>query len=268
MAVKSQEHHTAPPSGFLAQPWTGWCIAILVAFLLVSTLEDNLSIIWPMYRDVLAAVATIAAVTCMLLSVLTMVTGHPADDRNRWWYRFAAAEFGAAIVLVVLRLLVPAIQTAQEAAVHAADQRWAVHSIGAGFTIAVPETWEPAVYPDNPGVLYLVNASRGLFLMAIAFPKIDSTFQSVQDLQQKVMTTVPVSDAEIRTREERNGDRITAIETEVLGTVEGAGRLLYRFRHEDTPQAWVEIQVWGVPSQLMDARDTVDRILTSASHEG
>jgi len=235
-------------------------------FLLITTL-DHLPTVWPAIREPAAAIVSIAVFVCLGLSVLARLTGHSAGERNRWWYRVSWTAFGLAIGLILLRLLSPALQTAQQSAVDAEEARWTVHNIGSGCTLSAPATWEPTVSPGDLRSLFLVHASRDVQLVAIAVPKIDLSARSVEELQQATMSTLQITDPEIQTREIRIGGQRTAIETEVVGTVQNIGRVLYRFRHQESRNVWIEIQVWGVPSQMIDDRDTVDRILASVTLE-
>ena len=240
---------------------------MLGLFAFLCTFE-YLLVAWPMVRDMFLAIVLFALFVCLVLSTLAYLTGQSAGPRNRWWFRFGWTAFGMAAGAMLLPLLVVAVHTAQQQAERNADQRWLTHSIGFGYTISAAEAWQRVASPDRPGTLYLVNSERDLHLLTAALPKIDATYESVEELQQFVVSQLNVSDAEVSTTPVLTKGRVTAVDTQVLGTVENVGRLLYRFRHQEMPDAWIEIQIWGLPSHMLDDRNTVDRILTSARSGG
>jgi len=193
--------------------------------------------------------------------------------RLPWLRHVNTGILGTAVLLLLLALLVPAVNSAQMAAQRAAlessgigESAWRAYPFGDGsFFISVPSHWEP--YPDptlSGGNLSLWDRQNDLYLTVTTVSREDVTWKSLQEFSDQTARSIgeQLSDAEISPLKPGMVEDCPTADRTVAGTLNGL-RLIYALRHIETPQTWVEVRSWATRSRFQQHHPLFSQIATS-----
>lgn len=185
--------------------------------------------------------------------------------------------WGAAVLLLLLALLVPAVHSAQTGAYQAAleysgheEAAWSAYPFGDGsLVISVPSHWEPFPAPTLAGGnLSLWDRQNDLYLTVNSISRDDVTWKSLQEFSDQTARSIgeQLSDAEISPLKPGMVEDCSTADRTVAGTLNGV-RLIYALRHIETPQTWVEVRSWSTRSRFQQHHPLFSQIAASVQRQ-
>jgi len=184
---------------------------------------------------------------------------------------------GTAVVLLLVALLVPAVNSAQTATQQAAlessgleDTTWKTLPIGDGsFVLSLPSHWEPYPDPTLPGGnLSLWDRQNDLYLTVTTVAREDVTWKSLKELSDQTARSIgeQLMDAEIGALQPGTVDGCPTANRTVSGTLNGV-RLVYALRHIESPDTWIEVRSWATRSRFQQNHPLFWQIASSVQRQ-
>jgi hypothetical protein len=163
-----------------------------------------------------------------------------------WLRRVNFGLLAAAVSLIMLALIIPALQAGRIAHSQAvAAGPWSDHAFANGsWLVSTPGNWEP--FPDpalSSSGICLVDRLNDLHLIVSVTPKQDLAIQTLAELSQQATQTLGknATNLAVGERQITEVDGQQAVDQVVAGTFDGVNMCCY-LRHVEYPDVWVELR--------------------------
>lgn len=264
-------------------PWGQLTWLFLGTGLCLNGLRDVFRLGGSVAGEFLEGIGGIVSLLGLLCGLTALIFRERLKRRNLKLHRLPVLRrantgvLGAAVLLLLLALLVPAVNSAQTAAQQAAlepsglgEPTWRAHPFGDGsFFISLPSHWEP--YPDptlSGGNLSLWDRQNDLYLTVTTVSRVDVTWQSLQELSDQTAHSIgqQLSDAEISPLKPGMVNGCPTADRTVAGTLNGV-RLIYALRHIESPDTWAEVRSWATRSRFQENHPLFSQIAASVQRQ-
>lgn len=199
----------------------------------------------------ISGVAALLFVFGLPMTVLAYFITHPPakKETQHRLLVWGGALFASAVLLTLPPLILPAVQSARQAAGNTLVEKTFAND---RFSLQVPQSWQPVENAQpQAGVLQLSDPHDELQLVAYAVHQADvpaKTLSELQRLQVKEMSR-SLNNVKSEIVMDRKWATPAEIETTLTGSTETAN-YWYLLRHIEYGDYWIEIRFGTTPSRL------------------
>ncbi len=264
----------SPVDHLPAFPWWGWTVFLTGVLCVLGGLDSlipRLPYVWPTISEFLMPVVSLGMLGCALggltrlgMSLTGLWRQRPASPHNRTLMLLGGAAFCLGIGFTFVALSIPAFHNAARAMASAHNGQWTDRPVGVdNLVLSAPGNWEVTSSPEQSASLYLIDSQNDLHLMVTAVSKEDVTFKTLSQFYDLTLKGILLSDVQVEELPQPPADPVNKIDFTMTGTLSDTQRWQFRMRLMETERFWVEVRVWGRPSQLAEVHESVERIVSS-----